>query len=261
MKQTHLQTLVIVIGVIALGALGLSATTFFRGLPQAQVTRMMSGEGFDTAIDQGITRYIQKQQQNDEQAQADQQKKAAEQAKNVPGLQASDHVRDDNRSADVLLIEYSDFECPFCHAFDPTAKEFVKKYPNVAWVYRQFPLNIHAGAQKKAEASECVAKLGGNTAFWNFSDALIKAGTQYPVKDLGKLAQGVGVNETAFQKCLDSDEMATVVSAQTQTGLNSGVTGTPGNILLNTKTGKVRPIAGNLPLATLEAALQEVLAE
>jgi len=84
-----------------------------------------------------------------------------------------DHWRG-NKKARYVLIEYSDFECPFCKRFDPTVKQFLNENNNVAWVYRHFPLSFHKKAQKSAEASECAAKLGGENSFWKFSDLLFK---------------------------------------------------------------------------------------
>lgn len=85
---------------------------------------------------------------------------------------ASDHIRGDI-NADVIIVEYSDLECPFCARFHPIIKDILEQYgTKVAWVYRHFPLDgIHANARAKAEASECVASLGGNDAFWKYVDA------------------------------------------------------------------------------------------
>jgi protein-disulfide isomerase len=97
-----------------------------------------------------------------------------EDAQKVTGLAPvtdKDHLIG-NKDANFILVEYSDFECPFCKRFHPTATKLYKENPDVAWVYRHFPLDFHPTAQKSAEASECLAKIGGNEAFWKFNDIL-----------------------------------------------------------------------------------------
>ena len=87
----------------------------------------------------------------------------------------TDHWRGP-KDARFVLIEYSDFQCPFCDRFQPTATRFVKENKDVAWVYRHFPLrSIHPYAQKLAEASECVAEQKGEEGFWAFADKVFEA--------------------------------------------------------------------------------------
>jgi protein-disulfide isomerase len=88
----------------------------------------------------------------------------------------SDHIKG-NRDAKVVIVEYSDFDCPFCTRFHATMNAIVKKYPptEVAWVYRHFPLEqLHPEAETVAVAAECVAKLEGNEGFWKFADDYLK---------------------------------------------------------------------------------------
>lgn len=98
----------------------------------------------------------------------------AERASKVPKLKEQDHVRG-NRNAQVLLIEYSDFQCPFCQRFHPTALQVLEEYgDDVAWVYRHFPLDqLHPQARSAALASECVTEIGGDEAFWEFTDKVL----------------------------------------------------------------------------------------
>jgi len=93
----------------------------------------------------------------------------------VPPLRDSDHVRG-KKDAKVLMIEYTDFECPFCQRFHPTTKQALTEYGDqVAHVIRHYPLrSIHPSAQKLAEGAECAAELGGNEAFWNYADAVFQ---------------------------------------------------------------------------------------
>jgi protein-disulfide isomerase len=91
---------------------------------------------------------------------------------NVPPIDpATDHIFGD-KNATIAVIEYSDFECPFCHSVHPTYLQIMDQYDGkVMWVYRHFPLSFHADAMPLAIGSECVAKLKGNDAFWTYTNA------------------------------------------------------------------------------------------
>lgn len=94
----------------------------------------------------------------------------------VPPVEEGEHILGNPATAQITLIEYSDFECPFCAKFHPTLKRIVgEANGNIAWVYRQFPLTqIHQHALERAIASECIAKIKGNDAFWKYADLLFK---------------------------------------------------------------------------------------
>ncbi len=136
-------------------------------------------------------------------------------------------------NAKVTLIEYSDFECPFCQRHLPTLKQIMAQYPNdVRLVYRHFPLSqIHPQAQKAGEAAECVAKLGGNEAFWQMHDKLFENQTALNATTYARLAGEVGVNVDQFNTCLNSGEMAQRVMEDYASGNNAGVQGTPGTFV------------------------------
>jgi protein-disulfide isomerase len=89
---------------------------------------------------------------------------------NVNPVTESDHIKG-NPTADIVIVEYSDFDCPFCGRFHATLEQIVANNDDVAWVYRHFPLaQLHPNAAAVAAAAECVAKLNGNDAFWTFAD-------------------------------------------------------------------------------------------
>ena len=94
----------------------------------------------------------------------------------LPKVISSDHFRG-NKNASVKLIEYSDFQCPYCQRFHPTMQQMLSEYSDkVAWIYRHFPLDsIHPQARPAALASECVFELGGDEAFWKFADEVLGA--------------------------------------------------------------------------------------
>lgn len=88
-------------------------------------------------------------------------------------LSEDEHIRG-NKDAPIALVEYSDYECPYCQFFHITGKKLIQDYGDkVFWVYRHLPIEqSHPESPKKAEAAECVAELAGNDAFWSFSDTL-----------------------------------------------------------------------------------------
>lgn len=186
-------------------------------------------------------------------------------ADQVDKLRDDDHVRGE-KSARMLLIEYADLECPFCKRFHPTAQQIVDEYKGeVAWVYRQFPLDqIHSKADKEAEAIECANELAGNDGFWKMTDKIYEvtpSNNGLNLDDLPKLAGEVGLNQTAFKACLDSGKYADHVESDYQGGIKSGITGTPGNILLDTKTGKTKLIPGALPFENFKIEIDTMLKE
>lgn len=225
---------------------------------RAELLRLIEEEGaLDAAIERGINAFVEKQRAL---ARANQQRGSAEKARNVRPVSNTDHIYGDPKAA-ITLVEYSDFECPFCKRFHPTAKQLVDQSGGkVNWVYRHFPLEFHnPGAQKQAEASECAGKLGGNEAFWRYSE-LIYARTKsngkgFPISNLVPLAREIGLESDPFKQCLDSGEMTSKVKADYENGVSSGITGTPGNIILHNGSGDAVVMAGALPLLKLQEAV------
>lgn len=189
--------------------------------------------------------------------------KVADKKVDVKPLSSDDHIRGD-RKARVLLIEYSDLECPFCKRFHPTAQQVVDAYKGqVAWVYRHFPLDqLHSKARKEAEATECAANLGGVDGFWKMTDKIYEvtpANNGLNLDDLPKLAAEVGLDSNKFKDCLDSGKYASKVEDDYQSGIKAGVTGTPGNILLDTKTGKTVVLPGAVPFDQIKESIDGIL--
>lgn len=184
------------------------------------------------------------------------------QANKTPVITTADHVRG-NKKARITLVEYSDLECPFCKRFHPTMQQIVKEYGDqVKWVYRHYPLSFHQNAQKEAEASECVAKLGGNDTFWGYIDKILERttsnGTGFALDQLAPLAVEVGVNEKKFTACLDSEEFTKKIKDQIANGSQEGVTGTPGTIIV-TDDGKTQLIPGALPYDQVKTMIDSLL--
>lgn len=181
---------------------------------------------------------------------------------NYPKIEKGDHLRG-NPKAKYLLIEFSDLECPYCKQFHSTMQAFLLEYgKDAAWVYRHFPLDqLHSKARDEAIAAECVAKLGGNDAFWQYIDKIFETTPSNDGLDLSLLPQyaaEVGLDSTAFNSCYQNKETASVVENQYRSGLNFGVEGTPGSFLINTKNKKAVKISGALPLEKLKQAVSEI---
>jgi protein-disulfide isomerase len=170
---------------------------------------------------------------------------------------ADDHIRG-NQDATLALIEYSDYECPYCARFHPTAQQALDEYgDDLMWVYRHFPLDsIHPDARPRAEAAECAYDLGGDEAFWAYTDAIF--GAQGAI-DLNSIASQVGLDASAFQSCVDNGETSQAVNDDYQSGLAAGVRGTPGNFLLNIETGEKVSIPGAVPFENLKASIDQML--
>jgi protein-disulfide isomerase len=129
-------------------------------------------------------------------------------------------------AAPVTIVEFSDFECPFCLRIHPTLKRVMDEYEGqVRLVFRQFPLNnIHPHAQKAAEASLCADAQG---RFWEMHDAMFDNPRELAVADLKTRAAEIGLDEEAFATCLDTGEFADEVTADLNAGRALGVSGTP----------------------------------
>ncbi|UTW13427.1 DsbA family protein [Marinobacterium rhizophilum] len=233
------------------------------------IQELRDSEFLRSEIEAGIEDYIKTQRSAREQAQAqariEQERIASEKASKVRRITAGrDHVYG-NPAAPISLIEYSDFECPYCKRFHTTARQLIDQSDGkVNWVYRHYPLNFHnPGAQKQAEASECAHELGGNEAFWRYTDALYQrtrsGGEGFPLEQLTPLAEAQGLEGARFQACIDSERHKGRVQQDFDEGVAAGITGTPGNILVHNSTGEVRLRSGAKPLQAFQADVQEML--
>lgn len=133
-----------------------------------------------------------------------------------------------DKNAPVTIIEFSDFECPFCTRFYkntlPQLEEEYIKTGKVKFVYRDFPLSFHANAQKAAEAAECAAE---QNKFWEMHDKLFEEGVKGGVDSFKQFASELGLDTAEFNDCLDSDKMTSEVKKDFADGQKAGVSGTP----------------------------------
>jgi protein-disulfide isomerase len=169
-----------------------------------------------------------------------------------------EHIRG-NRDADVFLVEYSDIDCPFCRRFHPVMEQLMTAYgKDVAWVYRQFPLtSLHPDAYEKAKATECVAQVAGNDAFWTYLDTLFV--TEVTPEQLSATAVAQGVDKAAFDACMASDEIEAKIEEDIASGKKAGVQGTPFTAVINVKTKEQGTLPGALPFEQATTIIDGIL--
>lgn len=214
-------------------------------------------------------------------------------AEEIRGVQADDHILG-NPNADLVIVEFSDTECPFCKEFHNTMHRLVAEYGadgNFAWVYRHFPLDsLHPKAPKQAEALECAAEQGGSETFWKYTDLLYSttqsnnsldigvyntpsptptdaSGQPYYVEatprsatDAGKLsdmARSIGLDVAKFESCLQSGKYKDRVEKDFNEAVAAGGRGTPHSILI--VDGEQIPIEGAQSYETIKGLLDAML--
>lgn len=184
---------------------------------------------------------------------------------NVNPVTADDWIRG-NPNAAIQIVEYSDFDCPFCKNFHETMNQVMAEYGtsgDVAWVYRHFPLTqLHPNATQVALASECVGNLGGNEAFWTFSDLVFgERATNAPtdLADLPDFATQAGVSASDFTTCMDNETYLEDVEADFNNAVAVGGRGTPHSIIVvGDQTGVIN---GAQPYGAVKQIVDNLLAQ
>jgi protein-disulfide isomerase len=165
----------------------------------------------------------------------------------VPALADRDHVRGD-ANATVTVIEYSDFQCPFCAQFHAVLKQALDGTPRIRWVYRNFPLTeIHPLAERAAEAAECAAN---QHRFWEYADALFERQRELQNEQFALIAHDLHLDEAQFATCLGGDRARTRVSADAKTFYEGHITGTPTSFING------RRVEGAVSAEDLQRAVQ-----
>jgi protein-disulfide isomerase len=156
-------------------------------------------------------------------------------------------------SAPVTIVEFSDFQCPYCAQAALTLRQLRQQYGDrVRLVFRHFPLKqIHPRAEKAAEAASCAGEQGH---FWEMHDRLFEKQAQLEPADLKRHASDLHLNTAAFGRCLDSGRAASRVQRDAAAGEELGVRGTPG-IFVNGRMFK-----GALPLQRFARVIDAELA-
>lgn len=179
-------------------------------------------------------------------------------------ISADEHILG-NPNAEIIMVEYSDTECPFCKMFHPTLQRVMNEYGadgKVAWAYRHFPIaQLHAKAQKEAEASECAHELGGNAKFWEYLNMVYdktQSNDSLDPAELPKFATAIGLDTKAFTECLASGRHAAKVQADYDDAIKVGARGTPYTILIS-KDGTKTPVEGAQSYEAVKATIDALL--
>ncbi|MBI4152172.1 DsbA family protein [Candidatus Woesearchaeota archaeon] len=159
-------------------------------------------------------------------------------------------------NAPVTIVEFSDYECPFCARFyEQTLSQINEKYiktGKVKFVYRDFPLSFHPQAQKAAEAAECAGEQG---KYYEMHDLLFEKGVQGGVAGFKQYAQELGLDTGKFNSCLDSGQMAAEIRKDMADGAAAGVQGTPGFFVNGIE------ISGAQPFEVFQQVIDAALAQ
>ncbi|MFT5280771.1 MAG: protein-disulfide isomerase [Flavobacteriaceae bacterium] len=183
----------------------------------------------------------------------------------VNPITENDHVRG-SRDAEVIIVEYSDFECPFCQRFHKTMIEVMDKYEDsgkVAWVYRHFPIDSNHPVKARYESlvSECVAEQGGNDAFWGFADRFYELSPSNNRTDtdvlIPQIVGELGLSMEKVTECVESGKYTAVIEAGIKNAAETGGRGTPWSIVIG-KNGNTLPLSGAQSFSTIEQIINAV---
>jgi protein-disulfide isomerase len=190
-------------------------------------------------------------------------------SKNLEGvirpIDANDHVLG-NPKARVLVVEYSDTECPYCKVFHSTMNRIMQNYGqngDVAWVYRYYPIaELHPKSFHEAEATECAATLGGNSKFWEYINKVYETTPSNNGLDpaqLTTIATQVGFSSDKFNTCLNGGEFGPRINLDIQNAKDLNIAGTPWSVIIDTKTNQYYPVEGAYPYETIKSAIDMIL--
>lgn len=180
---------------------------------------------------------------------------------NVPLPSEADHYFG-SLSAPIALIEYSDFECPYCRVVYPTLKRIVEESDGqIVWVHRNLPLeSIHPQALPAAMAAECIAAQLGNDGFWKFVEAVFADQSKMSTAFYTEIAGQLGADVAAYASCVSANTYADKIAKEASDAGASGGRGTPFTVVAG--AGVQVPVSGALPyeqFMSVIKALQERL--
>lgn len=184
---------------------------------------------------------------------------------------SKDHVKGDLSKARIIIVDYSDLECPYCKMLHETIEKVYSDYEStgeVAWVYRHFPLSIHNRSTNEAHAAECVAELGGDDAFWQYIDLVFdttQSNDTLPPEKLLEFAKTLKIDSAKFDECQKSGRHAQRIKSDFSNAYAlAGTEITPYTVMV--VNGRAIPLAnsnneglGALPYGTFRALVDQFL--
>lgn len=181
-------------------------------------------------------------------------------------ITSADHILG-NPNAPVKIVEYSDFECPFCKRFHLTMQRVMDEYGKdgqVAWVYRHFPLDqLHpVKARQEAVVSECINEIAGNEAFWAFTDkffAVTPSNNQTDIDTvLPQIVAELGIDQSAINECVQSGRYDDHIQDDIDDAIATGGRGTPWSIVVS-ESGKTFSLSGAQPYSVVQQLINLAL--
>lgn len=186
----------------------------------------------------------------------------------VRPIDSKDHIQGDP-NASVKIVEYSDFECPFCKRFHNTMNQVMDEYGKdgqVAWVFRHFPLDqLHpVKARTEAVASECINEIGGNNVFWQFTDRFFELTPSNNQTDIEivipQIVRKLGIDEQQFNTCMNSGKYDQHIESDIANAVETGGRGTPWSVII-APNGKTFPLSGAQSYASVRQLIEIALKE
>ncbi|MBE0627067.1 MAG: thioredoxin domain-containing protein [Burkholderiales bacterium] len=267
--MVHRTWLIVILALAAAPMQGLAAGAAQDSAQiEALIKRLEDSGALDAAVDRGIQRQIQRQQEAQREQRQEQQRARTEAAKNARKVDSQRDRIFGNPQAEVSVIVYDDLECPYCKRFAGTPEQAIAKFDGRAnVVFRHFPLDFHGETAKRgAYYAECVGRQADSRGFFIFANTWLKLtnangkGLQGGDAQIREIAQTAGAKDVAaLDACARDPAVVQLVREDIADGMRSGITGTPGVIVRNNKTGLSLSIVGAVPAETLVQGVQKAL--
>ena len=173
-----------------------------------------------------------------------------------------DEVTVGDKNAKMVLVVYTDFQCPFCARFHPVLSSVFSKNSDSKLVFKHYPLPFHQYAKEFATMFECIAKNKGNELAVKFADDIftlnMSLGGNITSKDANDLFIKSGISQDALSNCKNDSTISKKIADSTNEGSQLGIQGTPALYIINTQTSKAVRINGALDESTVQAEFDKL---